>query len=159
MNKVFLIGRLTKDIDLRYTVSNTAIARFTLAVNRPKQKGKDQETDFINCIAYSGLAENLAKYQKKGNQIAIVGRIQTGSYDGQDGKKVYTTDIVVNEIQFLNTKNSAVKDEENVVNSVVNETVKNSKDDLEPYKQMAAKIEMDENYNPELAIDDSMLPF
>ena len=148
MNKVFIIGRLTKDVDLRYTVSNTAIARFSLAVNRPKQKDKDQETDFINCVAYSGLAENLAKYQKKGNQIAVVGRIQTGSYDNNEGKKVYTTDVVVNEIQFLNSKSEPQSGAES-----------GAQEELEKYSQLSAKTVMNEDYNPELAIDDSMLPF
>ncbi len=159
MNKVFLIGRLTKDVDLRYTKSNIAVVRFTLAVNRPKQKDKDHETDFINCVAYSGLAENLAKYQKKGNQIAICGRIQTGSYDGQDGKRVYTTDVIVNEVQFLNNQkqNSAENTQSSAVNNAEPEMY--SQEELEKYTQLSTKTVMDTNYNPELAISDDDLPF
>ena len=104
MNKVVLIGRLTRDPELRYTGQGTPLARFTLAINRRKQRDKQQEADFINCIAWSNLAENLSKYQTKGSQIAVSGRIQTGSYDNKDGNKVYTTEVVVEEVEFLGSK-------------------------------------------------------
>ena len=156
MNKVFIVGRLVRNPELRYNINNVAICRFSLAVNRPKQKDKEQETDFINCVAYNKLAENIQKYQVKGNLLAIVGRIQTSSYINQENKKVYTTDVVVNEAQFLTTKSDSQSGQEQQSGQ---ETTENTKDDLAPFEQMAAKIEMDEDYNPELKVDDSMLPF
>ena len=156
MNKVFLVGRLTRNPELRYTINNVAVCRFNLAVNRPKQKDKEQETDFINCVAYNKLAENIQKYQVKGNLLAIIGRIQTSSYINLENKKVYTTDVVVNEAQFLTTKSDSQSGQEQQSGQ---ETTENTKDDLAPFEQMAAKIEMDEDYNPELKVDDSMLPF
>ena len=101
MNKVSLIGRVTKDIELRYTQSQKAVTRFTLAVNR---RGNNKESDFISCIAWEKPAEVLSKYVKKGHRVGITGHIQTGSYDDKDGKKVYTTDIVVEELEFLEKK-------------------------------------------------------
>lgn len=101
MNKVVLIGRLTRDPELRYTQAGKAVASFTLAVNRFR---KDDVADFIRCSCWGKTAENLAKYQTKGNQIAIAGRIRTGSYNDKDGKKVYTTEVVADEIEFLGSK-------------------------------------------------------
>lgn len=105
MNTVNLIGRLTKDPELRYTPSGIAICKFTLAVNRDftNQNG-EREADFINCTAFKKTAENLSNYQKKGNQVGVVGRIQTGSYEGQDGKRVFTTDVMVDRVEFLGSK-------------------------------------------------------
>ena len=101
MNKVQLIGRLTKDIEIRVTRdTQLSIGRFTLAVNRRK---KDDGTDFINCTVFGKTAEIMEKYVKKGHQIAVSGRIQTGSYE-KDGKKVYTTDVIVEEFDFLEKK-------------------------------------------------------
>ena len=101
MNKVILIGRLTKDVDMRYTQNGMAVARYSLAVDR---KGKDKGTDFIGCIAFDKGAEFAEKYLKKGTKIAIVGHISTGSYTDKDGRKVYTTDIVVDEHEFVESK-------------------------------------------------------
>ena len=102
MNTVNLIGRLTKDPELKYTATGIAICKFTLAVNRDftNQNG-EREADFINCTAFKKTAENLSNYQKKGSQIGVVGRIQTGSYEGQDGKRVFTTDVMVDRVEFL----------------------------------------------------------
>ena len=107
INRVVIVGRLTADPELRYTPSGVASCKFRVAVNRPfkGQNGK-QEADFINCHAWRKQAENLANFMKKGNLIGLEGRIQTGSYEGQDGKRVYTTDVVVDSIQFLESKNS-----------------------------------------------------
>lgn len=96
MNNVCLIGRLTKDIDLRE--GNVKVGKFTLAVNRMK---KDDGADFINCVAFGNTAETMAKYLSKGRQIALEGRIQTGSYDHKDGYKVYTTEVMVNRFEFI----------------------------------------------------------
>ena len=105
MNKVILIGKLTKDIELRYSQSNVAIAQFNLAVKRDfKNSNEEYETDFINCVAYKNSAELLDKYCSKGSLIAIEGRIQTRNYDGKDGKKIYVTEVITSNIQFLNNK-------------------------------------------------------
>ena len=99
MNKVILIGRLTKDPELNFAAgTGTAVTRFTLAVTRPFKK---DETDFINCIAFNKRAEAIAQYLTKGRQLAVTGSIRTGSYDAKDGTKRYTTDIVVDSFEFI----------------------------------------------------------
>ncbi|MCI8394876.1 MAG: single-stranded DNA-binding protein [Bacilli bacterium] len=105
MNKVILIGRLARDPEMRTTATGTTVTRFTIAVSRPftAQNG-ERGTDFINCIAWRRQAENIAKYCTKGSQVALEGRIQTGSYDGTDGTKRYTTDIIADNVTFLGTK-------------------------------------------------------
>ena len=109
MNKVVLIGRLTKDPELRFSPgTGIAISRFTIAVNRRKKEDGTQEADFIPCVAWRKQAENLANYQKKGNQIAVTGRIQTRSYDGKDGIKRYVTEVIAEEIQFLDKVNREI---------------------------------------------------
>ena len=97
MNNVQLIGRLTKDIDLRYTQNDKAVGRFTLAVNRMR---KEDGADFISCKVWNKRAEVMEKYIKKGHRVAITGRIETGSYE-RDGHTVYTTEIVVDDFEFL----------------------------------------------------------
>lgn len=106
MNSVNLIGRLTKDVDLRYTQSGLAVGRFSVAIDRPKKDGQDNEADFPNCVAYGKTAENLANYVHKGEMVGVTGCIRTGSYTGKDGRKVYTTDISVASVQFLNSRSS-----------------------------------------------------
>lgn len=106
INKVVLVGRLTKDPELRYTPNGVASCRFTVAVNRTFQNQQgEREADYISCQAWRKQAENLANYIKKGGLIGLEGKIQTGSYEGQDGKRVYTTDVVADSIQFLEPKN------------------------------------------------------
>ncbi len=101
MNKVVLIGRLTKDPDLRFAAgSGTAVTRLTLAVNRPFKK---DEADFINCIAFGKTGEIIAQYLTKGRQLAISGSIQTGSYEAKDGTRRYTTDVVVDSFDFIDS--------------------------------------------------------
>ena len=106
MNKVFLIGRLTKDPELRYTSTNTAAASFTIAVNRnfTNQNG-EREADFINIVVWRKQAENVKQYLTKGSQVAIDGRIQTRSYDANDGSKRYVTEVVADEVTFLGSRN------------------------------------------------------
>ena len=104
MNRVELIGRLTRDPELRYTANNVATARFTLAVNRTFQsQSGEQGTDFINIVVWNKQAENVKKYMTKGSLVAVTGRIQTGSYE-KDGRTIYTTDVVADNVQFLETK-------------------------------------------------------
>lgn len=103
MNKVVLIGRLTKDPELRFAAgSGTAVTKFTLAVNRPFKK---DETDFINCIAFGKTGEIIAQYITKGRQLAVTGNIRTGSYEAQDGTKRYTTDVVIESFDFIDSGN------------------------------------------------------
>ena len=97
MNQVVLVGRTTKDIELKYSQNQTAIARFSIAIDR----GKDKGTDFINCIAFGRTAENMEKYVKKGDQVALHGHISTGSYTNKQGQKVYTTDIIADSVEFI----------------------------------------------------------
>lgn len=105
LNNVSLVGRLTKDVDLRYTPSNVAVATFTLAVNRTfKNENGDREADFINCVMWRQQAENLANWAKKGALIGITGRIQTRSYDNQQGQRVYVTEVVAETFQLLESK-------------------------------------------------------
>ncbi len=109
MNKVILMGRLTRDPEVRYSQGDqaTAIARYTLAVDRRFKRDGDQQTaDFIPCVAFGRAGEFAEKYFRKGTKIAITGRIQTGSYTNKDGQKVYTTDVVVEEQEFAESKNA-----------------------------------------------------
>lgn len=105
MNRVVLVGRLTRDPELRYTPNGAAVANFNIAVSRPfKNQQGEQEADFINCVVWRKAAENLANYMKKGNMIGVDGRVQTRNYEGQDGKRVYVTEVVADNIQFLESK-------------------------------------------------------
>ena len=103
MNKVVLIGRVTKDVEVRKTNSGKSYTRFTLAVNR---RGKDAGANFISCVAWEKVADVLGAYVKKGNQIGISGRIETGKYEDRDGKTVFTTDVMVEELDLLESRGS-----------------------------------------------------
>ena len=110
MNKVILMGRLTRDPEIRYSQSgdsNLAIARYTLAVDRRFQRNGEQSADFISCVVFGRGAEFAEKYLKQGTKICIDGRIQTGSYTNKDGVKVYTTEVVVENQEFAESKNAA----------------------------------------------------
>ena len=113
MNKVILMGRLTKDPEVRYSQGeqSTAVARYTIAVDRRFRRDGDQQTaDFIGCVAFGRLGEFAEKYLRKGTKVLVTGRIQTGSYTNKDGQKVYTTDVVVEEAEFVESKNSSSSD-------------------------------------------------
>ena len=121
MNKVIIIGRFTRDPEIKYTTGEnaTATARFSLAVNRRfKNKEGNYDADFINCVAFGKTAEFIEKYFTKGMAIGITGRIQTGSYTNKEGQKVYTTDVVVEETEFVESKNKGTSD--NVPNNNTN---------------------------------------
>ncbi len=107
INRVVLVGRLTKDPELKYTPSGIAMARFTLAVNRTFNSEGQPDADFINIIVWRKQAENTANFLKKGSLAGVEGRIQTSSYEGQDGKRVYTTDVVADSVQFLEPRSSS----------------------------------------------------
>lgn len=107
MNKVILCGRTTKDAEIRTTKEGMAIARFTLAIDRPKKKnGEENGADFINCLAFDKTAELIEKYVPKGRKILIEGRWQTGSYDNNEGKKVYTNECVIDKLEFVEKADS-----------------------------------------------------
>lgn len=114
MNSTSLAGRLTKDVDLRYTQAGKAVANFNLAVNRPfKNQNGDNEADFINCSIFGKPAENLAQYQGKGSLIGVEGRIQTRSFDNQEGKRIFVTEVMANQVTFLETKKKQSNDQSN----------------------------------------------
>lgn len=131
-NNVMLIGRITKNIDLRYTQSNKACANFSIAVNRPYKNGEERQADFINIVAWGNLAENLNKYTSKGSLVGIEGRLQTRTYEATDGKKRTITEVLASNIQFLDKKE--VKSE----NSQIIVCKEN-----DPFKEMGEKIEND----------------
>ena len=109
MNKAILIGRLTRDPELRYTSSNRAVCQFSIAIDRPftNQSTGQREADFINIVAWDKTAENIGKFMTKGRLIAVEGRIQTRNYDNNEGKKVYVTEVIASNVQFLESKNAS----------------------------------------------------
>ena len=156
MNKVFLIGRLVRDPELRYTSSNIPVATFSLAVNRnfAGQNG-ERETDFINIVVWRKQAENCKNYINQGSQVAIDGRIQTRSYDDQNGQKRYVTEVVADNVQFLDTKAQREQRESN--NSSVNpynlgtqEEAPQTYNDIpeDPFKDFGEEIKIEENDLP-----------
>lgn len=107
MNRVVLVGRLTKEPDLKYTPSGAAVVTFTLAVNRSfTNQAGEREADFINCVVWRKAAENVANYLKKGSLAGVDGRLQTRNYEGNDGKRVYVTEVIAESVQFLEPKKS-----------------------------------------------------
>lgn len=149
MNNVSLIGRLTKDPELRYTPSGVAVARFTLAVNRTFKKEGEQQADFINVVTWRKTAENTANFLRKGSLAGVGGRIQTGSYDGQDGKKVFTVEVVAENVQFLEPKST--------------QSAPNGNGNTNGYQQQQNAPQSNyggqEAFNQSGTIDDSDLPF
>ena len=108
MNRVVLIGRLTKDVELKYTQSGSAVANVTVAVDRYSKEG-DKSADFINVVVWNKSAENLAQYKGKGDQIAVEGSLQTRSYEAQDGSKRYVTEVLASRIEFIGNKSDGGK--------------------------------------------------
>ena len=105
MNKVILKGRITKDIEVRYTqTTNVAVTSFSVAVDRPTKQGEYKKTDFINCVAYSKTAEFVSKYFKKGQEILLIGRIQTRNYEDNNGQKHYVTEVIAENVEFCGSK-------------------------------------------------------
>ncbi|HHX70656.1 MAG TPA: single-stranded DNA-binding protein [Gallicola sp.] len=137
MNNVCIIGRLTKDLETRTSPSGTTIAKTSIAVNR---KFKKEEADFINLIAFNKTAELMSQYLGKGSQVGIEGRIQTGSYDNKEGKKVYTFDVVVDNITFLDSKKTQEKEQASPYDIPVAEPA----EEYDPYKNMGEQISLDE---------------
>ena len=139
MNKVILIGRLVSDPEVKYTTGEkqTAIARYRIAVNRKFKRDGEPEADFISCVAFGKSGEFAEKYLTKGMKIAVTGRIQTGSYENKEGQKVYTTDIIVEEHEFCESKNANSSETTSQPNSdevaAVFDEIENINDDDLPF--------------------------
>ena len=143
MNKAFLVGNLTRDPELTTTANGISVCRFTIAVSRRFSNSEgEREADFLNCIAWRGLADNVAKYVKKGKKVCVVGSIQTRSYDAQDGTKRYVTEIVAEDVEFISPRS----DDDN-------EPTERSKFDDDSATEAKSKIA---KFEP---IDDDDLPF
>lgn len=127
MNKIILLGRLTKDVELRYTqTSNTAVASFTLAVNRRFVKeGEERQADFINIVVWNKLAETSSNYLKKGMQVVVTGRLQNRSWDDEQGQKRYVTEVIAEELEFVESKKSQ-EPNDSILNSSTPVTSKES---------------------------------
>ena len=146
MNKAIIIGRLTKDPEMRTTTSGVNSTTFTVAVSRNYTGANgERETDFLNCVAWRKQAENIAKYCTKGTQVAVEGRIQTRSYDAQDGTKRYVTEIIADNVTFLSTKGSASSAD----NNFVGEDGATTDISEDPFK----------DFGEEVALSDDDLPF
>jgi single-strand DNA-binding protein len=146
LNRVVLVGRLTKDPELRYTPNGVPVATFTLAVNRPfsNQQGQ-READFLNCVIWRKPAENVANYLKKGNLAGVDGRIQTRSYDGQDGKRIYVTEVLADSIQFLETRSSQSSQNSG---QNANYTSPPPRKDEDPFAQSSSHFEINDDDLP-----------
>src|SRR5690625_4917352 len=155
INKVILVGRLVRDPDLRYTNNGTAVANFTIACNKPfKKDGEDQRADFINCVIWRKPAESLANYMSKGSLIGLEGSIQTRSYDGTDGKRVYVTEVLAASVQFLESKNKS----ENQEPSNQQSTQSSYQSNNQTSSQQAQQPSPQDNLDP-IDISDDDLPF
>ena len=157
MNKAILIGRLTKDPELRTTPTGRNVCQFSVAVSRNFTNANgEREADFINCVVWDKQAENLVKYQKKGNQIAVEGRIQTRNYDDKDGKKVYVTEILASNISFLDSKGTGASGNTSFNNLPEPPMVDTSSNNME-----TVSVEKDpfEAFGDSIEISDNDLPF
>ena len=157
MNKAILIGRLTKDPELRTTPTGRNVCQFSVAVSRNFTNANgEREADFINCVVWDKQAENLVKYQKKGNQIAVEGRIQTRNYDDKDGKKVYVTEIHASNISFLDSKGTGATGNTSFNNLPEPPMVDTSSNNME-----TVSVEKDpfEAFGDSIEISDNDLPF
>lgn len=157
MNKVILIGRLTKDPDLRYTPNNAPVCNFTVAIDRMPNQNGEKQTDFINVVLFNKQAENVKKYVLKGHLIAVEGSIQTRNYDDKDGKKVYVTEVLASRVQFLEGRNKSQDSNQyssnNQTDSVSpydfnNQNTQNSTNEQDLYASFGQTIEIDDNELP-----------
>lgn len=157
MNKAILIGRLTKDPELRTTPTGRNVCQFSVAVSRNFTNANgEREADFINCVVWDKQAENLVKYQKKGNQIAVEGRIQTRNYDDKDGKKVYVTEILASNISFLDSKGTGATGNTSFNNLPEPPMVDTSSNNM---KTVSVEKDPFEAFGDSIEISDNDLPF
>ena len=155
MNKVFLIGRLSRDPELRHTTSGTAVCQINVAISRPVSQGSEPQTDFINVVVWNKQAENVARYLSKGRQIAIEGRIQTRNYDNNEGKRTYVTEVIASNVEFLGSAN-----DNNRTNTSNNQFDENPFDSMEPPMDTTS-VDNDPfaSFGEKVEISDSELPF
>lgn len=147
MNKVILLGRITAKPEIRYTGSNVPYVRFTVAVNRQfNNQDGTRDADFINIIAWRKQAEVICNYFDKGNQIAIEGRLQTGSYDGQDGNKRYTTDVVLDQFHFVESKNARINSASNESPYDYQMPVNDVNIEEDPFADFGDSVSIDDNF-------------
>ena len=162
INNVVLVGRTTKDPELRYTPSNVAVATFSLAVNRTfKDANGERETDFINCVIWRQQAENLANWAKKGALIGITGRIQTRSYENQQGQRVYVTEVVAENFQMLESRAAREGNQQNQGNTFQNGNSSSGGNVNNGYNQQTPNFGRSNSMqgNPMDISSDDMLPF
>ena len=150
MNKVILMGRLTRDPEVRYTqTNNTLVASFSLAVNRRfARQGEERQADFINIVAWSKTGEFCSKYFKKGQQVGVIGRIQTRTYEGVDGQKRYVTEVLADNVYFLESKGNQEGDLNFAKAPEMNQQVSNKKNEDDDY-----------SYNNNVSFTDDDVPF
>jgi len=148
MNRVMLIGRLTAKPELRYTASNVPYARFSLAVNRSfSNQNGERETDFINIIIWRKQAENVCNFLDKGSLVSVEGRIQTGSFNDKDGNKRYTTDVVADNVQFLESKQQSQRRAEESVSPYDYQDAPAGMDvDSDPFADFGDSVSIDDNF-------------
>ena len=152
MNKVFLIGRLSRDPELRHTPNGTAVCQINVAISRPVGQGREPETDFINVTVWNKPAENVARYLSKGRQIAIEGRIQTRNYDNNEGKRVYVTEVIASNVEFLGSANNN--------NSTSNSSFGEMPfDNIEPTETASVDNDPFASFGEKVEISDNDLPF
>jgi len=153
MNRVELVGRLTRDPEARTSAGGMTITRFTIAVDRPQRQdqanGQNSQADFISCVSFGRQAETIAKYMAKGRQMAVEGRIQTGSYDGQDGQRHYTTDVVVERAEFIGGRGDSSQSSYSMDSSPSVEENPTTSVDNDPFK----------DFGDEVSLSDDDLPF
>lgn len=155
MNKVFLIGRLSRDPELRHTTSGMPVCQINVAISRPVSQGSEPQTDFINVVVWNRQAENVARYLSKGRQVAIEGRIQTRNYDNAEGKRTYVTEVIASNVEFLGSANDN--------NRATNQTPsfnENPFDSMEPPMDTTS-VDNDPfaSFGEKVEISDSELPF
>lgn len=149
MNRTVLVGRLTADPTLKYTPSGAAVTTFTLAVNRTftNQQG-EREADFINCVVWRKAAENVANFLKKGSLAGVDGRLQSRSYEGQDGKRVYVTEVVAESVQFLESKGGNGGGNTNTSDSNRNANTSNPLTNNDPFANQGETVQFDDDSLP-----------
>ncbi len=152
MNKVFLIGRLSRDPELRHTTSGMAVCQINVAISRRGAAGKEPETDFINVVVWDKQAENVSKYLAKGRQVAVEGRIQTRNYDNNEGKKVYVTEVIASNVEFLGSASdnsrSQSESEENPFDTMPIDEPSGTSIDNDPFASFGEKVEISDNDLP-----------
>ncbi|MDQ0158372.1 single-stranded DNA-binding protein [Alkalibacillus salilacus] len=161
LNRTVLVGRLTKDPELRYTANGVAVANFTLAVNRPfsNQQG-EREADFINCVIWRKQAENLASYMGKGSMVGVDGRIQTRSFDNQEGKRIFMTEVVAESVQFLESRNSNQGKQGGQPGNTSNQAQQSNQGGYQPQQQSQSKEQNPfEDSGEPVDLSDDDLPF